>query len=113
MHKIVLLALVAVPALAFAQTSPSAAPVQKWEYARYIDTLNGSSAKNWFSPQGQINKPDMDGLTDALGCPKSTLPTDVDKLLNCVGEQGWELVGVHDAQLLQFSQRVYIFKRPK
>src|SRR5882724_1464998 len=72
------------------------APVQKWEYATFVERVNPAYYA-WHSPHSKqvwdINLPDfyknMGGKGDAN-------EADNTELYNLVGAEGWEYVGVED-----------------
>ncbi len=83
---------------------PSMAQATRWEYATYIqlaarnsDDLKNGMVYSWSAPGIDVGSDDFSTFMQKLTKGKST-SFFVSEFLNSVGQDGWELVSVHEDQ---------------
>lgn len=88
-------------------------PRQIWEYAALRQAIpverEDLGVISWSSAQGELVEGSRAEVREALGCAT----TGELSLLNCVGQLGWELTTVSQAESDGSISSLYIFKRSR
>lgn len=96
-----------------AQSKQAQPEAQRWEYAMYDEMKISTYFYRWIAGNTYKSAGTLNEVLADMGCPNKKDYAVRTMLFDCVGRQGWQLVGTSNATLFSGPAPIeFYFKRP-